>query len=142
MDIIELTRNLCVELQKQEAYIEFNAAKKANDEDKELQDDIGKFNIVRMQLDQVFSTDFSKENTTREEVEEKVSKLNEEMRSIYAKIMSNEKMVKYNLAKEKLDVIVNKMNAIITMSINGEDPLTCEINEGCSGSCSSCSGCH
>ena len=34
------------------------------------------------------------------------------------------------------------MNAIIDLCIAGEDPDTCEPAAGCSGSCSTCSGCH
>ena len=142
MDIIELTRKLCVELQKDEAYIAYASAKKANDEDKKLQDDIAKFNLVRMQLDQALSLDNGEENIDKESTKEKIGKLNAELRDVYSQIMSNESMVNYNVAKTKLDTLVNKMNAIITLSIEGEDPMTCEISEGCSGSCSSCSGCN
>ncbi len=138
MDIIELIRNFCVELQKEEAYIEFAAARKANDEDKKLQEDIAKFNLVRMQMDQVLSNT----DTTREEMEEKVEKLNAELRETYSVIMSNESMAKYNAAKTKLDTLMNKINEVIALSLDGEDPLTCKLSEGCSGSCATCSGCH
>ncbi len=141
MDIIEMTRNLGVELQKQEAYIKFAAAKKANDEDKQLQEDIGQFNLIRMQLDQCLSSeDNSEEN--KEEVRTKINDLNKQLKDTYSKIMSSESMVNYNIAKTELDILVNQINAIITLTVNGEDPLTCEISQGCSGSCESCGGCH
>ena len=141
MDIIEMTRNLGVELQKQEAYIKFAAAKKANDEDQQLQEDIGQFNLIRMQLDQCLSSeDNSEEN--KEEVRTKINDLNKQLKDTYSKIMSSESMVNYNIAKTELDILVNQINAIITLTVNGEDPLTCEISQGCSGSCESCGGCH
>ena len=141
MDIIEMTRNLGVELQKQEAYIKFAAAKKANDEDKQLQEDIGQFNLIRMQLDQCLSSEDNGEEN-KEEVRTKINDLNKQLKDTYSKIMSSESMVNYNIAKTELDILVNQINAIITLTVNGEDPLTCEISQGCSGSCESCGGCH
>lgn len=141
MDIIEMTRNLGVELQKQEAYVKFAAAKKANDEDKQLQEDIGQFNLIRMQLDQFLSSE-EELNENKEEIRNKINDLNKQLKDTYSKIMASESMINYNVAKTELDVLVNQINAIITLTVNGEDPLTCEISQGCSGSCESCSGCH
>jgi cell fate (sporulation/competence/biofilm development) regulator YlbF (YheA/YmcA/DUF963 family) len=142
MDIIELTRNLGVELQKQEEYKKYAAAKKANDEDKQLQDDIGQFNLLRMQIDKCLSSEDGEENVDKEALRTKITDLTTQLKDIYSKIMSSEVMVNYNIAKTELDTLVNKINAIITLAVNGEDPLTCDISEGCSGSCESCSGCH
>ena len=135
MDIIELTRQLGVAIQAQESYIAFDAAKKANDSDEALQNQIGEFNLVRMSLDQ----ELSSENKN----DDKVKELNEKLRDIYGKVMMNPAMAAYNEAKAALDEMVNKINGIITLSINGEDPMTAELPEAsCSGSCSSCGGCH
>ena len=134
MDIIEMTRKLGVEIQKQEVFKKFIKAKAANDADVQLQDDIGKFNIIRMSLDQALSSE--------EKNEEKVKELNMELKDIYTKIMGSESMMNYNIAKQELDALVNQINAIITLTVNGEDPMTCDISSGCTGSCSSCSGCH
>lgn len=134
MDIIEMTRKLGVEIQKQEVFKKFIKAKAANDADVQLQDDIGKFNIIRMSLDQALSSE--------EKNEEKVKELNMELKDIYTKIMGSESMMNYNIAKGELDALVNQINAIITLTVNGEDPLTCDISSGCSGSCASCSGCN
>ena len=134
MDIIEMTRNLGVEIQKQEVFKKFIKAKAANDANVELQDDIGKFNVIRMSLDQALSSE--------EQDEEKIKELNKQIRDIYTKIMGSESMMNYNIAKGELDTLINQINAIITLSANGEDPLTCDISSGCSGSCSTCSGCH
>ena len=39
--------------------------------------------------------------------------------------------------------MVNKVYAILELCCNGEDPDTCEPEEhSCSGSCSTCGGCH
>ena len=134
MDIIEMTRKLGVEIQQQEVFKNYIKAKAANDNDVELQDMIGQFNVIRMQLDQALSSE--------EKNEEKVKELNTQLRDIYTAIMGRETMMNYNVAKGELDALVNQINAIITLTVNGEDPLTCDISSGCTGSCSSCSCCH
>ena len=134
MDIIEMTRKLGVEIQQQEVFKTYIKAKAANDNDVELQDMIGQFNVIRMQLDQALSSE--------EKNEENVKELNTQLRDIYTAIMGRETMMNYNVAKGELDALVNQINAIITLTVNGEDPLTCDISSGCTGSCSSCSGCH
>ena len=134
MDIIEMTRKLGVEIQKEEVFKNYIKAKAANDNDVELQDMIGQFNVIRMQLDQALSSD--------EKNEEQVKNLNMQLKEVYTAIMGRETMMNYNIAKGELDSLVNQINAIITLTVNGEDPLTCDISSGCSGSCSSCSGCH
>lgn len=135
MTITEKTRELCKAIQADERYTVFVEAKKANDSDEELQNDIGAFNLARMSLD--------KELASEDKKQDKVEALNEELRKIYGKIMMNPIMVAYNEAKSQLDVLVNEVNGLITMCINGADPDTAEVPaSGCGGSCSSCSGCH
>ena len=134
MDIIEMTRKLGVEIQQQEVFKNFIKAKAANDNDVELQEMIGQFNVIRMQLDQALSTD--------EKDGEKVKELNSQLKDTYTAIMGRESMMNYNIAKGELDVLVNQLNAIIEHTLDGDDPLTCDIASNCTGSCSTCSGCH
>ena len=47
-----------------------------------------------------------------------------------------------NTAKAEVDAMLNDINSIIMQCVEGEDPMTAEPHTGCSGSCSSCSGCH
>ncbi len=133
MDILEMTRKLGVEIQQQEVFKNYIKDKAANDADVELQDMIGKFNIIRMSLDQVLSSE------TKDE--QQIKELNGQLKDSYTAIMGRESMMNYNIAKGELDALMNQINAIITLSANGEDPLTCEVSSGCSGSCSTCSGC-
>ena len=57
--------------------------------------------------------------------------------------MQNESMIAYNEAKTNLDGIVSKVNMLISMCIDGADPKTVEIPDtSCTGSCSTCGGCH
>ena len=138
MDIIDLARQLGVQIQNTQAYKDYAAAKINNDNDEELQKDIGEFNLVRLSLDKYLS----QESNGKEKDKEKVKELNMQMKDIYSKIMSSESMVKFNIAKKQVDTIVNQINTIISLAVSGEDPLTCDLNSGCTGQWSGCSGCH
>lgn len=134
MDIIELAREIGRKLQSDENYIKFQLAKQATDEDKELQDMIGEFNLKRIAINNEVSKD--------DRDEEKLKKYNQEMRSVYAKIMTNENMINYNDAKEAVDIILARVSSIIQKSSEGEDPDTADYTPSCTGSCESCGGCH
>lgn len=134
MDIIEAARKLGDAIQKDERYLAFYAAKNANDADEELQKLIGQFNLIKMQVDEEMSRD--------ERDDEKIKKLNADLRRVYADIMVNDHMQAYNKAKNDIDEVISRMHAIIDLCIAGEDPETCEPAAGCTGSCSTCGGCH
>lgn len=134
MGIIEATRNLGVEIQKDERFIRFIKAKLANDNDETLQNQIGEFNTVRMNLD--------REMNTETQDEDKIRELNEKLREIYTAVMSSKTMLEYNTAKAEVDAMLNDINSIIMQCVEGEDPMTAEPHTACTGSCSSCSGCH
>lgn len=134
MGIIEATRNLGVEIQKDERFIRYIKAKLANDNDETLQNQIGEFNTVRMNLDREMNNEKQDENKIRE--------LNEKLREIYTAVMSSKTMLEYNTAKAELDSMINDINSIIMQCVDGEDPLTAEPQTACTGSCSTCGGCH
>ncbi len=134
MDVIAKARELGKAIQQDERFIRYAKARLANDDDKELQDAIGEFNLVRMELDREVNSD--------EKNDDKVKELNEKLRKVYSSVMSSPAMVEYNTAKAALDTLVNEVNVIISKSIDGEDPDTCDTSSGCTGSCDSCGGCH
>ena len=74
--------------------------------------------------------------------QEKLAALNEEVRTIYAKIMAHPTMAAYNTTKSELDRLLNFLQQILVYSANGEDPATIEEETSCGGDCSGCSGCH
>ena len=51
-------------------------------------------------------------------------------------------MIAFNEAKQEIDNLMNFVNQILVMSVNGEDPDTIEQQSGCTGSCSTCPGCQ
>ncbi len=135
MTVIEATRNLAKEIQKDERYIAFAKAKLALDADTELQGKISEFNIVRMNLDRAMGEE--------KQDEARVKEYNENLRKIYTEVMSSASMAQFNSAKAELDTLLNDVNSIIMQCVDGADPDTCEPEaHSCSGSCDSCGGCH
>ena len=118
MDCIDLFKRAAMALQTDPRYLALDQARKANDKDEELQNLIGEFNLARMDL-------------------------NNEINDLYGKIMADEGMTAYNEAKRDCENLVNYIDAIINTAMNGGDPMTVqEPSESCTGSCSTCGGCH
>lgn len=135
MDIITSARNLGKEIQKDERFIAFAKAKLALDKDEELNSKIGEFNVIRMNLERLVDAE-EKDN-------EKIAEENVKLRAVYDEIMANSTMSEYNETRTAVDKMINDVLGIIRMCAEGADPDTCELPEsGCSGSCSTCSGCH
>ena len=123
MDCIDLFKRAAVALQTDSRYLVLDQTRKANDKDEELQNLIGEFNLAR--------------NDAR------IAELNEKVNSLYGQIMGNEGMVAYNEAKRDCENLVNYIDAIINTAMNGGDPMTVqEPSASCTGSCSTCGGCH
>lgn len=136
MDIISLAREIGKELQKDERYIALKVAQQNSDEDEALQAAIGEFNLKRMAINNEAQKD--------DRDEDKLKTLNDELRSVYAGIMQNGNMTAYNNAKNELDGLIQRVQAIISLSAEGDDPETCDYDAAsCGGNCSSCGGgCH
>lgn len=136
MNVIETARALGKALQEDERYIKYDAATKASDTDTNLQNKIGEFNMLRMQL--------SQEMSKPEKDADKMTSLDNDIKALYDEIMNMPAMKAFNEAKEEIDKLLQSVNYIISMAANGEDPMTCpeEPPHNCSGSCSTCGGCH
>ena len=134
MDIIELTRELGKKLQKEDIYLKYQIAKQKADEDEELQKMINEFGLKREEISEATSKSESEQDP------ERIQKLNREMRKVYAKIMTNERMINYNDTKDEFDVLMKRITTIIQESSEGEDPETADYIP-CTGNCSACGGC-
>lgn len=134
MELISLARQMGHAIQNEKEYKDLQTAKVAADNDKELQDLIGEFNLKRMAI--------NNEACKEDRDEDKLRELNTEMRDLYTKIMSNENMTAYNNAKTALDTVIQRVLAIITQSAEGEDPDTTDFSQSCTHDCSTCGGCH
>ena len=134
MDIIDQVRALALELQKDQRYLVLENARRMNDADEELQQQIGEFNLARI--------DLNNEISKPEKDADRIAELNDKVRKIYGDIMSNESMVAYNEAKNGVDQLMQYINAILVTAVNGGDPMTVEEPSSCGGDCAGCSGCH
>lgn len=136
MEIIQMARALGKAIQESAEYQVLENAKKANDNDKELNDKIGEFNLVKMEIQTLMAQDNADQ--------EKITAKNKELRELYDSIMENTNMMTFNKASQAMNTMMNHINNILIAAVNGEDPETCELEPqtGCSGSCGSCSGCH
>ncbi len=136
MDIIEMTRQLGAALQQDERYFAFRNAQKTNEEDAQLNDLIGKLQLLQLQYQQEASKD--------DKDEAKLRQIDADYGNTYAEIMSNENMKAYDAAVKEVDKLMKYINGILTLCIQGEDPATCEphIHEhDCSCGCDGCDGC-
>lgn len=134
-DVIKLARELGAALQADARYEALMQARKVNDEDEALQNLIGEFNMIMLKAQQ--------EAEKEDKDEAKMQEYNEQYVAAYQKIMANENMVAYQAAQSELEAVVNTVNGIIAMSLNGEDPMTCDPDaQNCTHDCSTCGGCH
>ena len=137
MDAIKAARELGKAIQADERYVRYNEAMKANDADMELQELIGEFNLARQNV----ALEMSK--SKEEQNKEKLDTQNKEMQRLYTLVMQNEHMADFTMAKADMDKLLHEINGILALCCDGEDPDTCEVQAGgCSGSCSTCGGCH
>lgn len=79
MDVIELARELGKAIQQDERFLAMQIARQNSDNDDELQQLIGEFNLKRMAI----NNEAAKENRD----EAKLQQLNSELRETYAKVM-------------------------------------------------------
>jgi hypothetical protein len=87
------------------------------------------------------SEDITERNDLSASHPEKLRELNTELRSIYASVMANEHMMAYQEAQGELEGLVNKMHLAINLAAQGQDP-NLAAQEGCTGNCGTCGGCH
>ena len=135
-DLVYEFRLLAKKLQQDDRIVYLEQVRKKMDMDQELQELIKKFNLKQYE----YRVESVKEEGTRDEA--KLEQLNRDIISLYSDIMANEFMVEYNECKNDVDQLTQLIQTIITAAINGGDPMIAQVPEGgCSGSCSSCSGC-
>ena len=137
MSVIELARQLGAEIQKDERYLAFAAAKEANEKDEALNALMGEIQMIQM--------NYQMEASKEEPDSAKMQEFEAEFNAKYEAFMANENMQKYDEARAQVDAMMNYIMQILGLCVNGADPATCEPEQhdhSCDGSCSSCSGCH
>ena len=101
----------------------------ANEKDDELNNLIGKINLVQM--------NYQKEASKGEEADEsKMEQYGKEFEEAYRAVMLNGNMVKFEAAKTAVDDMMNEIMGILALCVDGQDPETCTPAEEhhCNGS--------
>lgn len=133
--LLAMAIDLAVQLQADPRCEAVQAAAAAADADESLQAMISEFNLKRIAINNEES------KPEEEQSAERLRELNTELRSIYASVMANEHMMAYQNAQGELETLVNKIHLAINLAAQGQDP-TQAAQEGCTGNCGTCGGCH
>lgn len=139
MDIIKLTRELGAAIQQDERYLAFTKARIENENDKDLMDLVGRIQLLQM--------NFQAESGKEDADPAKLEAYNTEASQLYEKFVANEKVAAFEEARKAVDDMMNYIMNILSLCVNGADPMTCEPevhhDHDCDGECcSGCSGCH
>ena len=134
--LLEMVHELGRQIQKDERYLKLSNAKALMDEDKEMQDLIGDFNLARMNL----STKMA-EKTQNDDDSKVIADLNKQVNEMYDQLMAHPLMVAYSAARDEMNSFMTVVNAILNAAVNGQNPDEV-TEESCTGDCSTCGGCH
>lgn len=134
MNLEQMTRQLGAELQKDERYLAYHKAIKANEEDTGLNELMNKVQLVHMS----YQHEASKEDKN----EDKLDAYEKEFGELYDQVRANPNMAVFEKARDDLDALMKYITGIISLSAQGENPETCEPDtHNCGGECGECSGC-
>ena len=127
-DIIEQAKELGALLQSSEQVQKYNAAKDAYNQDEEVQKLVHEFNLQKMTLMSLSEAEEPDQN--------RIAEIEERIKSIYAKIMENEKMKRMQETGKAVEEMLGQVNGVISFYVTGEEPSSCTHD------CSTCGGCH
>lgn len=125
--IIEKAKELGKMLKDSDVVKEFIAAKTAYEQDKEVQELLGQFNLHKMSIGMLSKQDNPDET--------RIAEHEDKMRMCYDKIMETQVLVDFQTKSQAVEKIIGDINSIFNLYISGDSP------SGCTGSCSTCSGC-
>lgn len=130
MEIFELARLLGEAIKKDTRLIEFEEAKKAYENDAELQGALKEYEVQQQALQSEMIKE-DKDGFT-------IDAINERINELYDLIVTNSSFLKLNQIQVEVNELMNEVNNTITCAITGEDPKT-----ACTHNCATChSRCH
>ena len=130
MEIFELAKLLGEEIKKDKRLVDFEQAKKAYEEDEELQAALVEYEVQQMSL--------QSQMVMEERDTYTIDKINERINELYDQIITNKSFVALNQCQAEVTALMNEVNNTITCAITGEDPKT-----ACTHNCATChSNCH
>ena len=128
MEIFELAAELGKALKNDERLVKLEQAKKAYENEPELQKCLVEYEVQQKAMQH--------EITKPERDTMFIDVIQKRIDELYKKIMEHPVFVELNEAQAEVNELMNAVNSTITFHITGEKP------SACTGSCSSCSGCH
>ena len=130
MEIFELAKLLGEAIKKDIRLIEFEEAKKAYENDEELQNALKEYEVQQQALQSEMIKD-DKDGFT-------IDAINERINTLYDTVVTNPSFLRLNQLQVEVNELMNEVNNTITCAITGEDPKT-----ACTHNCSTChSNCH
>lgn len=127
-EILEKARELGMMIAESDEFKKLKETEQAQLADPDAQQMMADYNAKREEFAQIASRD----DLTKEDWE----KLNMDAQAEFIKLCQNENIKNYLDANQLFQDLISKVNSIIAHFVRGDD------DSGCSGSCSSCSGCH
>ena len=126
--VTDLATELGQAIEVDEIFIQYKSAKEKYENDKELQDLIGDYNLKKMSVANMMNE--------KDKDEKRLSCLQDELQAAYDDVVRNRIMAEFLSAQQAMEELVNQVYGIINFYITGEE------SGNCTGSCSTCSGCH
>lgn len=128
-DILEMAKELGLAIENSKEFENLKNAETIQANDEKAQNLIGEYNLARMNIMQKAQG----ENLTQEDYD----KIRTELADEFDKLMCYDVIKNFIDAKEAFDSMYEQVKNIVDFYANGE-----KQSSGCSGSCSSCGGCH
>ena len=130
MEIFELAKLLGEAIKKDIRLVEFEEAKKAYENDVELQNALKEYEVQQQALQSEMIKD-DKDGFT-------IDAINERINTLYDAIVTNPSFLRLNQLQVEVNELMNEVNNTIICAITGEDPQT-----SCTHNCATChSNCH
>lgn len=126
MEIMELAAMLGKAIKEQGTYKKFADAKKAFDNNVEVNNKIVEYNVQQTALQEA-AVSADRDEAVLEQIQARLDVL-------YKEIFEDPTFIALNEAQEELNALMNEVNETITFNITGE--------HACTHDCSTCGGCH
>ena len=128
MEIFELASELGKKLAQDERLVALETAKKAYEENKELQTYLVEYDVQQRAMQKAVT----QEDRDMDLIESIQRRTNE----LYELIANHPAFEELNRAQAVVNELMNSVNQTIMTQITGEEP------SGCTHNCSTCGGCH
>ena len=126
MEIMELAAMLGKAIKEQGTYKKFADAKKAFDNNVEVNNKIVEYNVQQTALQEA-AVSADRDEAVLDQIQKRLD-------TLYKEIFEDPTFIALNEAQEELNALMNEVNETITFNITGE--------HACTHDCSTCGGCH